>query len=209
MAQPWSSFYPDVLAHVAGAPLPVVDLALVKAAREFFDRTGAWKEWLSPVTTTTAPSVGTNSYAFALPTGSEIVTIERATNNGQDFDVAIYDQVPADPVYFANLTAAVASLDLISFRALASMPAGQSIQVHCKLRPSKSSTGIPDYLFNQHCEAIADGAKKILMLTPGAFFNPDLASVASGEFEAAVGKAHTRAYMGRTSTVPRPKSKWF
>jgi hypothetical protein len=204
----WSSFYPDVLVYVPGAPAPVVDLALIRAAREFFDRTGAWKDWLEPVTTATAPTTGTNSYAFVLPTGYEIVRIERATNNGQDFDVAVHDQVPADPVYFANEKAAVASKDLVSFRVLASLPAGQAIQVQCKLRPTKTATGIPDHLFNHHCEAIAEGAKKILMLMPGAFFNPDLATVANGEFEAAIGKTQARAYMGRTATMPSPRTKW-
>ena len=68
--------------------------------------------------------------------------------------------------------------EAIDFMLVGNTPAAEKVQVQVVLIPSATATGIPDYLASRYLEALAEGAKSELMLTPDTtFFNPELAAL--------------------------------
>lgn len=203
----WSTFYPDVLVHVPGCPDILVDHALCRAAREFLKRTRTWTEWLDA----TAATAGTGvEYSFVLPAESALLRLERATINGNPLPVEGYRQRPSDWNIYPQGEQSLISADLVSFVLAGTFSAGDSVQVQASLIPSVAASGIPDHLADQHMEAIAEGAKAILLLTPNTtFLNPGLAAVANDRFESAIGIAGVDTFRSHTNNVPRARPKWF
>lgn len=208
MARDWNYWYPDLLVHVPGAPDPLLDHALRRAAREFFRRTRAWTEWLDPQNTS---GVSSTEYGFDLPIQSELVQVERVTVDGKPLETTAYRQLEADWTRHRDANAqALVTRDMSSFILVGSaLAAGQAIQVQASLTPSVAATRLPDELASRYYEAITEGAKATLMLTPKAdFYNPDLAAVAKGQFEQAIGKCNVDAYRSHTNQTPRPRVHW-
>jgi hypothetical protein len=203
----WDYWYPQVLVHVPGAPNPLIAQALRTAARKFFRRTRAWVQWLDPVRTTGRAS---SEYDFDLPTDSELFALEQATQGGRPYPVQSFRHRTSDPAQFgADQGQGLVSRDLQTFVLTGGMPASERVQVQVVLIPSATATGIPDELASRYLEALAEGAKSELMLTPETpFFNPELAAVANEKFEQAMNEASTQAYRGHTKNVPRARPKW-
>ena len=203
----WDYWHRYVLVHVPGAPNPLVAQALRTSAREFFRKTRAWVEWLDPVQST---GVGSSEYDFDLPSETELFSLEKATQGGRAYPVTSYRQRSSDPSLFGkSQEPGLASRDLTSFFLTGDLPAMQRVQAQVVLIPSATASGIPDYLAVKYMEALGEGAKAELMLTPDtSFFNPELARVASDKFERAVNTVHTQAYLGFTKSVPRAQPKW-
>lgn len=203
----WDYWYPQVLVHVPGAPNPLIAGALRTAARDFFRRTRAWVEWLDPVRTGGGV---TAEYDFDLPIESELFALEQATRGGRPYPVQSFRQRQSDPTQFsADQDLGLLSRDLQTFMLVGNMPTDETVQVQVVLIPSAAATGIPDRLASRHLEALAEGAKAQLMLTPDTlFFNPDLAAVANGKFEQAISEASVQAYRGHTKNIPRARPKW-
>lgn len=203
----WSAFYPHVLVHVPGAPDLTIDQALRTAARDFLRRTRAWVVWLDPVVTATRPGA---EYDFELPAEAELYAVERATQGGRPYPVQSFRQRESDPAIYGDAQGpGLVSHDRRTFVLTGGMPAAERVQVQVMLIPSASASGLPDELAYRHMEAIAEGAKARLMLTPNAsFYNPDLAAVSQQRFEQLANHEWTQAYRGHTAEVPRARPKW-
>lgn len=200
----WDVFFPDVLVHATMAPDPLVRHALCRASREFFRRTRAWTEWLDAATATGVPG---QEFDFDLPNQTEIVRIEQATKSGKPLTVQSYKQLAADWTKHpdeAESGQSLVSRDLVTFNLLGTVSG--SVQVQASLMPSVRASGLPDHLANHYMEAIAQGAKGILLLTPDTeFYKPDLAGVAKAMFEQAIGTHSFDAFRGHTGHVPRAR----
>lgn len=201
----WDAWFPDVLVHATSAPHPLVSQALCRSAREFFRRTRAWTEWLSTVSTTAGSS---EEYTFVLPSGSQLVRIEKATRNGQPLHVGSYRQYPSDWTDPDGQSPALVSRDMVSFHLVGDFAAAEAVKAQVSLLPTLAATGIPDELADRYYEAIAEGAKAIVLMTPGDFFKPDLAAVASVAFKAHINTEAVDAYRSQTNNVPRATPKW-
>lgn len=202
----WSSWYSHVIVHARSAPEPTVDQALLDAARELLRRTRAWRVWLEPVTTLAADN---QAATFAIPTASEIVRIERATLDGQPFEVGNATLERADWSRFTAGTKALLSANLTTYVLRGTFPAGQALQVQVSLQPGDEATGIPDDLAARFHNVIADGAIAELLLIPGTdFYNPELAALRRNLFDQAIGEATVQLHRGYTATVPRTRPKW-
>lgn len=199
----WDLLHPDVLGHVPGAPEPLVTRALCRAAREFFMRTRAWMEWLDPVTSDGAPE-----FPFELPPAAELVRLERATADGRPFPIRSYRLLDSDWTRADTGERTLVSRDLQTFVLTGSAPVGQAIQVQVSLMPARLARGIPDHLASRYLEPIAEGAKEILMLTPGPFSNPAAAGLARATFDAAIATHAVDAFMGHAGDVPRARVSW-
>jgi len=201
----WSYFLPDLLPHVTGAAEPTVARAVRLAAQEFFKRTRAWRLWLPEVTTI----AGQRSYALPLPAGAVVERIERATLNGKPIDILSFDCFEADPELHPGQASGVASRDRVNVLLAADYGGGAKLQFRVSLKPGDTATGISDDMAVQHRDALVAGAKRRLLMNPkAAYYNPDLAGVAAGEFEAAVGMAKGQAYRDFTNTTPRMRPQW-
>lgn len=202
----WDAWFPLVMVSAPSAPDPLVRQALCQAARDFFRRTYAWVEWLE----SQAASDGSQAtqHDFDLPTQAEVLRIEKATANGRPIEVAAFRQIDADPDLHLSGTRGVVSRDQASFQVLSGVGAGEVVQVQASLMPVIGARGIPDHLGNRYFEPIADGAKAIVLMTKGDFFDPDMAALSLASFERAIGSCAVDAYLGHTKSVPRAKLKW-
>lgn len=201
----WDAWFPDVLVHAPSAPDPLVRQALCRASREFFRKTRAWVEWLDNEATATGVS---STHAFVLPTESELLRMEQATADGNPAHVQSFRQRTADWTRHEGGPQAVISRDLVNVELVGGIAAGVKVQVQASLIPALDATGLPDHLANHFHEAIAEGAKAIVLMTPGEFFRPDVASVSQSAFMSAINSHAVSAYLGHTSEVPRARVKW-
>lgn len=206
MITPWAFWHPRVLPIVPGAPAPYVDQALRTAARKFFRDTRAWVQWLESV-----PAGPPQTRTFVLPPESELLTIERATRDGEPIQVSGFRHLAADPMVHPNFSPnGIASNNPQSFVLTGGAGLVGAMQVLAVLIPSTASTGLPSHLAERHQEPIGDGALAELLLTPNTtFFSPDLAAVSHRRFAAATDSASTLAYRSHTKHVQRTQPKWY
>lgn len=202
----WDAWYPDILVDVPGAPLPLVDHALRRAAREFFKRTRAWMVWLDPQASS---GVGGTEYDFDLPAQSELVRVEQVTADGEEVPVTAYRQLTKDWTRDQGAEQGLVSQDMQTFTLLGTFAAAQAIQVQASLRPSQTASGLPDGLQGRYLEAITQGAKATLLLTSkAAFRDPEGAVIAQALFEEAISKHAVDAFRSHTNTMPRARVQW-
>lgn len=198
----WSRFYPDLLMHVPGCPDPVADQELRRAAREFFRRTRAWAVWLDAVVTAS----GARTYDLDIPSDSQVVRIEKATVNGEPFNLLSVTQLTKDIETESSEQSGVATIDRETFTLTDGYPDGTSVKVRVSLMPSKQAYGIPDELFYRYSDDIVEGAKRNLMLFANtSFSNASMATVAGGLFEAAINNKTVDAWRGGTGKIPRAR----
>lgn len=202
----WDDWFPVVMVHAPSAPDPLVRQALRLASREFFRKTRAWVEWLDAEATTTTAS---EEHDFDLPPQTDLLRIEKATADGRPIAVRSFRQWPADWMRHGDGgDSAVISRDLVSFHIVGGVQAGVKIQIQASMIPTLNATGLPDHLANRFYEAITEGAKATLLMTPGEFFKPELAGLSQAMFTAAINTHAVDAYMGHTGDVPRASPKW-
>lgn len=199
----WSDFLPELTTFALGCPIPVAESKARQAAIDFFRRTRAWVEWLAPVTST---DDALESYSFVPPTGADVVRIEQATIDNCLIPVASPRDVGQDWGLEAVSDLQLISLDLKTFSLGGTATAGRSIGVQVALAPSRSSTGIPDDLFDKYVDDIAHGARaKILSIPDTPFFNLKIAALEQSAFESAVAAKSVDAWRGLTKTTPRSR----
>ena len=202
----WSAFYPEVLTYAMSCPHLVVDAKVREAAIEFFQRTRAWVEWLDPVIALD----GQIEYDFDVPIGSDVSRVERATVDGKPIDIISYRAAPNDWTRVDLPDQGIVSRDLTTFRLGNAVAAGLSIQVQVTLTPSRTSTGIPDDLFDKYHYDIAHGAKaKVLAIAGAEFYKPDVAMLEHTMFESAIATNNVDAWRGFTANTPRARVKFF
>ncbi len=194
----WDAFHPLVMPDVIGCPIPMVDLELRNAAREFCQYTKAWAEWADAFTATGS----TNRFEFDLPNGAELVAAKRANVNGKDLNVFASDRLPGDWQQ-GNDTGPDGSLVHIDTAEYVIYPrplAGTAVAIEMALQPSMTASGVGDVILAKHAEAIAWGAKYRLLSKPNkAWTDPKSAAHARAEFERAV---HHAANEGFRMTAP-------
>lgn len=202
----WDAWMPDVMVHATTAPDPLARQALCRAAREFFQRTRSWMVWLDPIVSEAGSGV---EYSLDLPPQSNVVRIERATRNGNPLDVTSFREKHYDWMTERGGEQALVSSDLITFVLNGDFPRGDRMQVQVSLTPSLRAAGVPSSLASVNFEAIAEGAKAILLLIPGTgFYQPELAVLSRRTFDQKISEASIAAYRGHTNHIPRASVIW-
>jgi hypothetical protein len=202
----WSAFLPEILTFAIGCPIPLAEAKLRQAAIEFFQRTRAWVEWLDPVTSV----AGSVEYDLDLPTGSDVARVEKSTVDGKPIDIISYRDASYDWTRLDLTSQGIVSRDLKTFRLGQAVAAGLTIQVQVALTPSRTSTGIPDDLYDKYVDDIVHGARYRVLMTPDTtFYKPDLAGIEKALFEAAIGTNAVDAWRGQTANTPRARVKFF
>ena len=158
----WELFYPYVLPDVIGCPNPVVDHALARAAREFFERTRAWTAWQDPVTTI----AGTLDYPFALAIGVDLAKVLKATLGGVDLPIISDNDLGSTWRTGGAGLSGLVTTDRRNFSVVPARGVGLLIRTFCALKPSNDAAGIDDIQFSQYVEEIANGAKARLLASP-------------------------------------------
>lgn len=203
----WDQFLRDIRLDVPGCPEPVAEHAALRAAQEFFERTGAWKVWLEPIRT----QPGVMEYDIELERGSELVRIERATLAGRPADITTPDALPDDwKTSQAGISDCICTSDRKTLIVLPVPTAVVVLQVEATLKPSNRAEGIEDYLYDLYVESIAFGAKARLMQQPAKpYSNPALAGVYEGRFISAMATLGIQKMRGFSSANRRSRIKTF
>ncbi|MNL23089.1 hypothetical protein D3C87_1444580 [compost metagenome] len=123
----------------------MLEHAILRAAQVFCEKTRAWVVELDPTLTID----GINEYDIDLPRDTELVRIESAKLNGEDF--AVWKPGRGCGRY-------VFSPDARSLRFSRPMGADQSLVLTCSLKPAETATGIDDIVFARYVRDIALGA---------------------------------------------------
>ncbi len=202
----WSAFVPYLAPYAAACPNPLLEAEARRAAIRFFRRTRAWVEWLDPVQS----MEGKAEYDLDVPTGADVVRVERATLGGNPLPVLSFRDIPKDFASSDLASQGLLSANRKTFVLGNAVVAGLTLQVQVALAPSLSATGLPDDLFELHGLDIANGALSTILALPGAgFYQPDLAKLKGAHFEGAINAVSVDAWRGFTASTPRVKTKFL
>lgn len=186
MTTPINKVALDVLQDVTGAPVHQVERDIRFAAIDFCDYTLAWRVPLADI-----PVVAdTNEYAMTLPTESRIATVfymgqdgirllptsERALDDGQECWRS--EEVTADKASWYFLPDRAGTVKL----ALTPSIAG-TLSLTVALKPTQACKTLPDFLYEDHLEALRSGCLSRMLAQPGKeWTNPQLAAYYSALF---------------------------
>lgn len=197
---------PFVQLVVPSAADPVVDLALITAARDFCRDTGVWVTSLTPINIVANTAV----YTLTPPTGMSIVDVESVLVEGNKCRPSTPAQRDADdpgwltktesrPRYF--LRASNTSIRLVRTPSIA-IVGGLAVEVVGQ--PSLTATTLSDDFAEEYGVGIADGAIARLLMAPDySWHNPALASVYVAAFQGKIDDAASRAADRRTKHLAR------
>ena len=201
----WTDLYPELLIAAPGAADPMLDRALVVAAQEFYRRTRTWRQWLDPVTVVAA----TRDYTLSLPTATNVVRLEQAKRNNQDFPILNAREINVDLSTRQWREHGLVSLDRRTIVLARELPEDDVIELEASLMPDLEATGISDDDLDQYGRDIATGAKAILLGQNRApWADPAGAAEARNSFNVAIGCKAWDSYRGMTNGVPRARPKW-
>ena len=197
---------PELVLAAPKAPVPLIHMALNRAARTFLKATRAWQHWLEPTDVT---GEAFTEYTFELPQGAELLRLERATLNGRPLEVAKSRDLPADPwQHELRGRAYLVTTNLREFT-VRTGSAGR-LQVYASLMPSLRGNSVPDEVASLYHEAIREGAKAELLATEGTdYYKPDQAGVALAFFQRAIDDATTDVWRSHTSRGARGRASWL
>jgi hypothetical protein len=193
---PYESFLSDILPYVPGAPDDIVIQHLRRACIEFYQRTEAWRVKLPAV----SALEGYTEYAMPLPTQAALAKMKAYYINGVQAAVATVGQGD-DAVAFGSNHDAVWTLNKTTFYVNPPPATGDLMKLDVSLKPSQASSGIYDFLYEQHAEHLRDGALARMFAMPGQpWTSLELATYHKGMFEAAVnrvGLSSSKGHGGR------------
>lgn len=183
----WSAFLRDVRPGAPTVPEPVLEHAIRRAAQKFCQETRAWQIELDPTLTID----GYTSYDLELPTNTELVRLERAALNGQDF--AIWRAGDSSRGRF------VCTPDGKTLTLSQALGAGSSLVLTISAKPGEKATGVDDALYDRYVTEISLGAV--------ASLTGDLNKRA--EFDNAIASIKTALWRGSAAIRPRARASYF
>lgn len=135
---PWEKIIPDVLPEVSQAPKPMVRSHIISAAGKFFTETGIWKQTLDPAKLRERK----NTIELLPERGTRIVSISSV------FDLTKSQQISRE-LYHSDS-------DVLTF--LRTYAEDRMMQITAAVKPTRSSKGLPESMYEDWGMAIAYGA---------------------------------------------------
>ena len=173
MAADWTAYLPEVMLDVAGCPDSVAKNAVKQAAIEFCTESRCWTDQIDDVTTVAS----TGTYELAATTlqtaygiDIEIVAVRKVqrptaarplpTIPSQHMDRWSPQTSTDEPRWFNSEQSFVTGATRSRFISLYPVPDDvYTYNVWATLRPKKTATSGPDFLYDDWLEPIAHGAK--------------------------------------------------
>jgi len=204
----WAQAEGLVAVDLPGAAWPTVEDSLRTVARDYFNRTQAWRATLDPQLS----AVGVFEYDAVEETGAEPIKILTAT----------YDKTPLRPLTTREFmleraqAAGNGNPEFVSFNGESllvwppAIVAGRQILVEVAFRPSLNAKGLPDEVWNEHIDALIEGTKaKIKVMKDMPFTDYEGARVAAANYRSAIGSAHISATKGYTRARTNSTARFF
>ena len=147
-----------------GCPVPVMEHSIRQTARDFCERSGAWREW---VTAFTATGVS-NRFNYTLATGQELVRVARALINGEDLPIKAGAALPVDWESGTSLAGidALIHFNETEFMLFPKPTAGDVVTCEMVFRPSHTALDVADVIFTKYAQVIAAGSLAHLLNMP-------------------------------------------
>lgn len=207
----WDQFRPLVAPHVMGCPIPVIDLELCRAAREFCTTTQAWREWVDAFTADGT----TNQFDYPLVNGQELVRVLRGIRNQGATDrdkltVTAGSGMPDDWETGDSLADeaqdTIVHFEPSTFKVFPLPASGDTFRMEMAFRPSLDATGVGDVIYTDFAEAIGAGATARILSTPRQpWSDMTHAGIKRGEFNDAITTAANRPWALRGASARRTK----
>ncbi len=176
----------DVLHDVTGAPVALVERDIRFTAIEYCDYTLAWRVSLADV----AIVADTDEYTFAPPANSRVATVFYAAQDGIKIvptTERVLDDTQASWRTQTSQQAAWYYLpDRETIRLALTPELADTLTLRVALKPTQDTKTLPDFLFNDHLEAIRAGTLARMLLQPGKdWSDPQLGTHYRALYEAA------------------------
>lgn len=201
MSKRWADFLPLLAPHLPGCPDPSMKLYLASTAADFFARTYLWREQISGITVAAGvvdydldPDTGFVEDIISVVYGEQTLTrtdlrlvgTEKLTETGEPREF----WVQADN----------------SIRIFPIPEAGTTLKVYAVLKPSRSGTGVEDWIYETWADTIVSGTIAQLAMIPGKEWSDiALAGMHKGLYEKAITNARIRDFRGvRRMVQQRP-----
>jgi hypothetical protein len=204
MSKAFSAFYNDLLPELPGCSTGMLDLQLLRVAREFCERSGAWREPMLPITS----QAGVKTYALFSPEPkTDVVRVLELSVDGRLLwraepivDPTASEQpkfMPQEPPFTLDAQATEITLS--------EEPTG-AIEGMVAMRPSFTATTLPDVMQSVYLEALRSGVFARLMAMGGKpWTDRSLAGYHEQRWQAALDVHATRATRGYTKAPLRTR----
>lgn len=201
-------FYRFIKPGCIGAPEPLIDSCILKAAIEFCERTRMWRV-IETVTITGNDPIVAPADAAILKLEDvrfegrqlEPISVSDLNNLYPDQDWATITQ--EQPRYITQLTPNTMML-------VPSPPVAGEVKLTMQLKPSQTTEQLPDFIFDLYQQVIADGALAEILATPGqSYTNPDMAGVYSARFQQKLDALSILSVRGQHGAPVRTKPSYF
>lgn len=202
----WAQFLDYLLPDVPGCGVPFATQALRLAAEEFCDKTLIWAEQQDEQFT----QAGVIEYDFDFPSDRKGVKMLSLLMDGRSIDPIAKEDL--NPTWRTDTATkrCMFSVDLRTFYVLPPPGAGISLITECVLKPTSTAPGLPDFMFEDHRELIALGAKYRLMASPKKpWTDLELAGINRAEFNARCGDLAWSVERSRSRATRRSKPHFF
>ncbi len=201
----WSDFFEGVIPYVLGCPSITAETAIRDTVIEFCEKTLILQRDHDPVTVT----ANIVDYDLDPPNGYFVTKIMRAWYESTPLVPAAPDEIHSVSAYNPLADGAdgpatprwIFQKDERTF-SLLPVPKENSVNavtMRVALKPSRSSSGVEDVVWEDYMEIISQGARARLFMMPGTtFFDPKMAGINRLQFDQGINLARQRANRGHT-----------
>lgn len=192
MAKSWDTFLPLITPHLSGCQVATIKLYLASTAADFFARTYLWREQINGITVSTGvvdyeldPDAGLVEDIISVVYGEATLTrtdlrligAEKLSETGEPREFWIQ----ADN----------------SIRIFPIPETGTTLKVYAVLKPSRSGSGVEDWIYETWADTLVSGTIAQLAMIPGKeWTDVAMAGMHKGLFEQAITNARIRDFRG-------------
>lgn len=215
--QALDAFLPHIQPWLLAAPEPLVRASLLRAAREFCERTHVIQATVGPL----AAVANQSDYPFTLSSADlELVRVKRAWWETQELNLVAPEDIgtplaytgtvgsisrqssrPVDALLSGPLTLTVAPPPLTSQASMLTM--------RVVVRPTMAATTLPDELFNDWLEGVIAKTILVVAAVPGNMVSANTIALAQSMDMTQVGRACDVARRGRQQAPMRVQGNPF
>jgi len=204
----FSAYYDHLMPDLPGCTKALLDVHLLRVARDFCSKTGIWRQELTAVNLVATQA----TYTLTTPSSSALVRVVRLTVADELLWLDGEDDNNEYPKYERNKPPFSLSNDLTQITLIADETPAASLALGLKttatLQPSTTAITLPDFLLSQHMEAIKAGTLSGLMkMMKKPWSNPGLSGEYRNEWNTLTNRAAYQAQVGNTGKLLRVK-KW-
>jgi hypothetical protein len=212
---------PGIAPDISGAPMPAIENAVRNACIQFCEGTLLWAHALDRINviadqqgyTLTAPSdsviisADDVKYKQDGQADNQFVTLDPISENQEDLHSLgswKFKKAPTPSYYFLDKDKKLYLIDTPTVKS----DAGLLVRVN--LKPSRDCTSVQDFLYLDHFQAIANGAKEELFLKKGQdWYDPNLAMAFGADFREAINDAKLLKQTNYTKRPSRVRMRRF